>query len=375
MRLSIALGLCVLVGTTLVLQAQQPTPPASTPPAASPTTPTEADTPPEAAAPAKTPAPVAKDGKAAKAEKPKSPPAKEFFGAAKTASPLASRAIGFYAKGCLAGGKPLPVDGPAWQAMRLSRNRNWGHPELVELVKKLATEAKQHDSWPGLLVGDLAQPRGGPMTSGHASHQVGLDADIWLTPMPDRTLSHREREDMSATSMLKSWDAVDPAIWTERHAKLIKRAASYTEVERIFVHPAIKKALCEGTPKDASRAAWLSKVRPMYGHNYHFHIRIHCPKGSTNCEAQPPVGHDDGCGQDLTKWLALVKPRPRPPTPPGPTAPPPAGKPPITLDELPADCRNVLASGPDGVKQLPDPVKTAVGKLQKSAGAAKSKTK
>ena len=71
--------------------------------------------------------------------------------------------------------------------------------------------------------------------------------------------------------------------------RLIKRAASYPAVERIFVHPAIKKALCEDTAKDTDRA-WLSKVRPMWGHHYHFHIRIVCPAGSTNCEHQPAPG-------------------------------------------------------------------------------------
>lgn len=114
-------------------------------------------------------------------------PAKKLFGAEGRAAKLAPRAIGFYSRGCLSGGEWLPVDGPAWQAMRLSRNRNWGHPALIDLVKRLATEAKEAGDWPGLLVGDLTQPRGGPMTSGHASHQVGLDADIWLTPMPDRS--------------------------------------------------------------------------------------------------------------------------------------------------------------------------------------------
>ena len=59
------------------------------------------------------------------------PEARQLFGAAKTPAPLAARAIGFYAKGCLAGAAALPIDGPAWQAMRLSRNRNWGHPKLV----------------------------------------------------------------------------------------------------------------------------------------------------------------------------------------------------------------------------------------------------
>src|SRR5215475_6016150 len=139
-----------------------------------------------------------------KVVKPSGPPAKELFGAAKTPAPMAARSIGFYAKGCLAGAKALPIDGPAWQAMRLSRNRNWGHPELIGVVEKLAVDARQHDGWPGLLVGDISQPRGGPMLTGHASHQVGLDADIWLTPMPDRRLSEKEREDLSATSMLSA---------------------------------------------------------------------------------------------------------------------------------------------------------------------------
>ncbi len=387
MRWPVIIGTCALVGMTVTLSAQQATAPVPVPVPAKPpanATPVSAETKPGTPAPAATKAdppaaaPAAKSDtpttapKAAKApEKPKGPPARDLFGAAKTPAPLQARAIGFYAKGCLAGGRALPVDGPAWQAMRLSRNRNWGHPEMVALVERLGTEAKKANDWPGLLVGDLAQPRGGPMTSGHASHQVGLDADIWLTPMPDRRLSEREREDMSAVSMLKSWEAVDPSIWSEKHAKLIKRAASYPEVERIFVHPAIKKALCEGTPKDAERG-WLSKVRPMYGHNYHFHIRIHCPKGSTNCEAQPAVGSDDGCGKDLTNWLALVKPKAPVPAPPGPRPPPAPSKPPMSIDELPNDCRNVLASGPDGVA-VPEAAKPQTAAQKAASKVAKKK--
>ena len=109
--------------------------------------------------------------------------------------------IGSYAKGCLAGGTALPIDGPAWQAMRLSRNRVWGHPELIAFIERLAIGARA-DGWPGLLVGDMAQPRGGPMRTGHASHQIGLDVDLWLTPMPDRRLTGEERETISAVSML-----------------------------------------------------------------------------------------------------------------------------------------------------------------------------
>ena len=242
------------------------------------------------------------------AEPPSPPgvPAKELFGAAKSAAPLAARAIGTYARGCLAGGVALPVDGPAWQAMRLSRNRNWGHPNLVKLVQRLAVDAQKNDNWPGLLVGDISQPRGGPMLTGHASHQVGLDADVWLTPMPSYRLSPKQREDISATSMLDSTDiAVDPKIFTTDHAKLIKRAASYPEVERVLVHPAIKKALCQAAGTDRK---WLGKVRPIGGHYYHFHIRIACPPGSGLCQPQKLPTGEDGCGKEVDEWLARLAP-------------------------------------------------------------------
>ena len=298
------------------------------------------------------------------------PPAKELFGAAKSPAPMEARAIGFYAKGCLAGAAALPTDGEAWQAMRLSRNRNWGHPKLVALVEKLAIEAKEHDGWPGLLVGDLSQPRGGPMLTGHASHQVGLDADIWLTPMPDRRLTEQEREELSATSMLAADQvSVDPKVWTDAHVRLLKRAASYAGVERIFVHPAIKKALCETAAKD-TEPAWTRKIRAYWGHYYHFHVRIACPVGSTNCEAQQPLPADDGCGAELKRWLTLVKPKPQPtaPTPPGKPRP---VKPGMTLDQLPAECRTVLSSGADAPVLAATPGKT--GKAPEAAKASTTK--
>ncbi|MFL5063850.1 MAG: penicillin-insensitive murein endopeptidase, partial [Xanthobacteraceae bacterium] len=127
--------------------------------------------------------------------------AKELFGRKPTPAPLAARSIGFYSKGCLAGAVALPINGETWQVMRLSRNRNWGHPSLVRLLERLSEKGTKV-GWPGLLVGDISQARGGPMLTGHASHQVGLDADIWLTPMPDRELTRVEREETSATMMV-----------------------------------------------------------------------------------------------------------------------------------------------------------------------------
>jgi penicillin-insensitive murein DD-endopeptidase len=302
------------------------------------------------------------------AKEPTGPPAKELFSAVRMPAAEAARSMGFYAKGCLAGAKALPTDGAAWQAMRLSRNRNWGHPNLIALIEKLAVEARAHDGWPGLLVGDISQPRGGPMPSGHASHQVGLDADIWLTPMPEERLSAQQREELSATSMLaEDKVSVDPHVWTDAHARVIKRAASYPIVERIFVHPAIKKALCEAAAHDSDRS-WLHKVRAYWGHNDHFHLRTACPPGSP-CRAQPPLSSDDGCGKELTRWLALVAPKPPVAKPAKPARPQPP-RPEITLDQLPAECRAVLTRAPGGIA-IPVTAKPA-GKAAKTLAPPKA---
>jgi len=146
-------------------------------------------------------------------------PAKELFGRKAAPAPMQTRTIGFYAKGCLAGGMALPINGKTWQVMRLSRNRNWGHPNLIAFLERLANQALK-TGWHGLLVGDMSQPRGGPMRTGHASHQVGLDADIWLTPMPDREFTRAEREETSATMVVREdRKDVDPKVWTRRTSR------------------------------------------------------------------------------------------------------------------------------------------------------------
>jgi penicillin-insensitive murein endopeptidase len=261
--------------------------------------------------------------------------AKELFGRKVLPAALSTRVIGFYAKGCIAGAEALPINGETWQVMRLSRNRNWAHPDMIALLERLSLKAHKDAGWPGILVGDMSQPRGGPMITGHASHQVGLDADVWLTPMPNRQLSRNEREDMSAVMMVRSDRLdIDPKVWTPSHLKVIRDAAQEPRVQRIFVNAAIKKALCREAKGDRS---WLSKVRPMYGHDYHFHIRITCPAGSDECEPQPAPTEGEGCSPaDLAYWFkdSVIHPKPS-------TTPP---RPPITLAQLPADCRQVLAA-------------------------------
>jgi penicillin-insensitive murein endopeptidase len=259
--------------------------------------------------------------------------AKDLYGRKQQPVPLAARVIGFYARGCLAGATALPINGATWQVMRLSRNRNWGHPDLIELLERLSAKGATL-GWPGLLVGDLSQPRGGPMLTGHSSHQVGLDADIWLTPMPNRTLTRLEREEMSATNVVaEDKKDVDPKIWTPAHVAIIKAAAEEKEAERIFVNAAIKKALCRDAGKERG---WLNKVRPYYGHNYHFHIRMRCPNGASDCKGQDPVPNGEGCGKELDFWFrdAILKPKP-PKEPPKP-------RPSLKLADLPAACRQVV---------------------------------
>ena len=307
----------------------------------------EQATPNKTAATAVPPKPVAKPApNTSKKSAPKSPIARDLFGAVAAPAPLAARAIGSYAKGCLAGGVSLPINGPDWQVMRLSRNRNWGTPELLDFLEKFASDARGLDGWPGLLVGDMSQPRGGPMLTGHTSHQVGLDVDIWLTPMPDRILTPQEREDVTAVSMLKDPFSVDPNVFTLGQVKLIRRAALSPQVARIFVHPAIKKALCEQASKAGKDTAWLGKVRPWWNHHYHFHVRLYCPPGMEGCENQKDVSGDNGCGQELTNWYTMLKKAAiEAAKPPVSGAKPWVGKPPLTMAQLPKECGTVLTSG------------------------------
>ncbi len=276
-------------------------------------------------------------------------PAKVLFGAVSAPSKMAARSIGFYAKGCLAGAKPLPVNGPAWQAMRLSRNRIWGHPTLVRYIERFAKDAKVKDGWPGLLVGDMSMPRGGPMPYGHASHQVGLDVDIWYKPMPDHELTNEERDTIPMETFLIDPGHVNPKVWTPDFAKLLRRSVSYPEVARVFVNPAIKKWLCDNVKEDR---AFLRKISPIMGHDDHFHVRLVCPADNPGCRNQPGLPVDEGCGKGLDAWIAKLSKAAVPAPVPVTAAPAPKagvtalratrGKRSITLAQLPADCRSVL---------------------------------
>ena len=258
--------------------------------------------------------------------------AKLLFGREATPAPGPPEAIGTYERGCLEGAAALPADGPNWQVMRPSRDRAWGHPMLIALIERLAQKLPAEAGWPGLLVGDIAQPRGGPMLTGHGSHQIGLDADIWLTPMPPRRLSAVERDEISAMDVVAADRMdIDTAAWTPQHRRLLEAVAREPGVARIFVNAAIKRALCREAEPDR---AWMAKIRPWWGHNYHFHIRLSCPSGDALCRAQTPPPPGDGCGKELDWWFTEEALHP-PPSPP---------RKPLRLADLPPACAAVVAA-------------------------------
>lgn len=271
--------------------------------------------------------------------------ANEIFGALRTASDAPARVYGSYARGCADGLVQLPETGPTWQAMRLDRNRNWGHPVMIDYLQDLSREAVRV-GWRGLYVGDISQPRGGPMTSGHASHQMGLDADIWMLPPQSLTLNRRERENISSVSVRTEDQRGLTRHWTQRHADLLRAAASDSRVERIFVAAAVKIELCRtATPEDTP---WLQRIRPIAGHNTHFHVRLRCPRGSPACETQTPTVAElsnggNGCDDTLTWWVTDYLNPPREPAA-APTEPaPPRRRTPreFTLADLPDQCSEV----------------------------------
>ena len=256
------------------------------------------------------------------------PLAKKVFAPVAAPAPGAAQVFGGYAKGCLAGAVALPADGPGWSAMRPSRGRNWGHPALVGFIERMGARA-QASGRDGLLIGDMGRARGGPMVSGHRSHQTGLDVDVWLRPrtgIPTRA----QRESVSSTDLVQGRYQLDADAFDRSAWPAIRWAAEDAAVARIFVNAAIKRKLCAITPP--GDRAWLRKVRAWWGHDAHFHVRLACPAGSPACVDQPPVPAGDGCGEELAWWF---------------TAEPydDSGKKPaeLTMADLPVACAAVVA--------------------------------
>ncbi len=241
------------------------------------------------------------------------------------------RLIGNHGAGCIAGAVALPTEGPGFQTIRLSRSRFWGHPNLVASIRTLGARL-QAAGFPDIYIGDLGQARGGPMPWGHASHQIGLDADIWFDLSPKTVRPAAQRENIEPPSLVRpDQRSVDLNRWTDAHAELLRTAAALPGMDRIFVHFAIKRRLCETAGPDR---AWLRTIRPWWGHAAHFHIRLRCPAGQPECHDQAPPPPGDGCDASLDWWFAQLDVPRKPPSRPRPPSRP----------VLPAACAAVLAA-------------------------------
>ena len=241
-------------------------------------------------------------------------------------SPISGKAqsIGGYSNGCIIGAEPLALKGEGYQVIRYERNRYYGHPQLLSYLQQLGKKAKQAGLKP-MLIGDMGMPAGGRFSSGHASHQTGLDADIWLRfgPMDDKTAA---KPDGLGLLVVNKGEHQVNANWQPEHATLIKLAAQDGRVDRIFVNPAIKLKLCQSAGQDRD---WLRKIRPWYAHDSHFHVRLTCPKDAPNCENQAPIPAGDGCGDELMSWFE-----------PAPASSVPKNK---TLPQPPVQCQMILS--------------------------------
>ncbi|MEM8570101.1 MAG: penicillin-insensitive murein endopeptidase [Pseudomonadota bacterium] len=244
-------------------------------------------------------------------------------------------AIGEHAKGCLAGAVQLAESGPTWQAMRLSRNHHWGHPATIEFAEQVSRAATKV-GWKGIYVGDISQPRGGPVP-GHKSHQIGLDVDFWLLPPTSLDLSRADRERISSLNVRSADQRSVNGNWTQAHHRLLEAVARDRRVNRLFITAPVKLQMCaDAPPRDRD---WLGKIRPWWGHNTHFHVRLNCPRGARGCVNPDPVPRGDGCDEAIW-WVtdALAPPDPNE------TAPTPAPKGPLQLADLPEQCASVVAA-------------------------------
>ncbi|WP_227318715.1 penicillin-insensitive murein endopeptidase [Cedecea davisae] len=236
-----------------------------------------------------------------------------------------AQSIGAFSNGCIVGANALPLEDARYQVMRPDQRRYFGHPDLVMFIQRLSNQVNQLGLGT-VLIGDMGMAAGGRFSSGHASHQTGLDVDIFLQLPKTRWSSAQLLRPQALDLVAADGKRVVPALWKPEIDSLIKLAAKDNDVTRIFVNPAIKQKLCEDAGADRD---WLRKVRPWFAHRAHMHVRLRCPANSLECEDQPLPPPGDGCGAELQSWFAPPAPGS---TPPKKTTPPP----------LPASCQALL---------------------------------
>lgn len=257
------------------------------------------------------------------------PAAPSPWAEAEASVPGPAAAIGGPSNGCIAGAEALPEAGRGFVSIRRHRNRYHGHPNTIALVEDLGRALSAHTD-ARLMVGDLSQPRGGPTPSMHRSHQNGMDVDIWFRLAKARgDAAGRYPEERDPPSMVAPGGLDLSPEWGEHQRFLLEATAEDARVDRILVNPAIKRALCRSEPAPRD---WLRKLRPWWGHDAHFHVRLKCPAGSPLCQEQAPIPPGDGCDASLDWWFSAEA-----------RTPAKSSKEKRPRPAMPAACRDVLA--------------------------------
>jgi murein endopeptidase len=169
-----------------------------------------------------------------------------------------SSALGTYTAGRLEEGVRLPAEGRTfftWDpVLRRSPNRawrRWGTDRLVRVVLRVARDHHAaHPRAPRMAVGDLSRPHGGDFGPqfgyiGHASHQNGLDVDVYYPRADGRELAPRDASE------------IDRALSQELVNRFLAAGAQV-----IFVGPSTG---LRGPP---------GRVQPLVQHDNHLHVRL-----------------------------------------------------------------------------------------------------
>lgn len=213
---------------------------------------------------------------------------------------ISAESFGKYTDGHIFKSVPLKRNAPGIQTMRPAMAKFYGHTELRDFIYKLGKQTINSGNGQ-LMIGDLSHKDGGELI-GHASHQNGLDVDIWFYRPKDTItdLANDQRDSSKFPHFLNpATNEFYPNMWNTKLDNVLKMAASDSRVAKIFVNAGVKRRLCRIFPGEK----FLSKIRPWYRHHEHFHVRLKCPENSPSCENQPEIKSLDCSGDNIDWWF------------------------------------------------------------------------
>ncbi|MGE5085521.1 MAG: penicillin-insensitive murein endopeptidase [Bacillota bacterium] len=209
-----------------------------------------------------------------------------------------NQAIGAVNKGRLENGTSLlDIDAKniGFEVAHPERKSFYATTELAYLIEKMGAFTRKVAPNHILYLSDIAKKNGGKYGS-HKSHQNGLDIDI----------AFYFKANKSSANFVKALRNGKPiGDWMmEPQWQLFKYVTSSNFVDRIFVHPGLKKALCDNAIKNGeinestrSGVAYetLRRLRPEKSHDNHFHLRIKCSESQIRCRQMAEPAQGTGC--------------------------------------------------------------------------------